>query len=142
MFLSLRIALASLAAHKLRTALAVLGVLLGALALTGVQHVSQAMVRKAELEIERLGPNLFMASAGQVRFFRSGDGSVRNLARTFTLGDAQALVQGIPGALAGAPFAGTALGVRAGNRKVTAQVVGTTTDYTRVRSCAAPLRFD
>ena len=50
MLFSFRIALASLRAHKLRAVLAMLGVFLGALALTGVQHVSQAMVRKAEIE--------------------------------------------------------------------------------------------
>jgi putative ABC transport system permease protein len=43
MLFSLKIVLASLRLHRLRTALAVTGVLLGALALTGVQHVGRAM---------------------------------------------------------------------------------------------------
>ena len=64
MFFSLKLALASLKAHKLRAILAMLGVFLGALALTGVQHVSQAMVVKAEVEVEKLGPNLFIARSG------------------------------------------------------------------------------
>ena len=40
MLFSLRIALKSLATHKMRTVLAMLGVFLGAFALTGVLHVT------------------------------------------------------------------------------------------------------
>jgi putative ABC transport system permease protein len=58
MLFSLKIVLASLRLHRLRTALAVTGVLLGALALTGVQHVGRAMYAKAEMETAKLGTNL------------------------------------------------------------------------------------
>ena len=60
--------MASLKTHKLRTALAMLGVFLGVLTLTGVQHVSISRVRKAEIETKKLGPNLFMARAGAFAF--------------------------------------------------------------------------
>ncbi len=134
MFLSLRIAVASLAAHKLRTVLAILGVTLGALALTGVRHVSLAMVRKAEIEIERLGPNLFMATAGQVRFRRGGEARIRDEATTFTLRDADTLMAELPGVLAGAPSIYATMDVRYRNLKIPSQVVGTTPTFTRVRS--------
>ena len=89
---SLKIALASTAVHKLRAVLAVLGVFLGALAFTGVQHASLAMVKKAELETEKLGPNLFMAMAGQIRMSRGGGPVIRSSgARTFTQEDATTL---------------------------------------------------
>ena len=104
MWLSLKIALASLAVHKLRTVLAMLGVFLGALALTGVQHVSQSMVRQAELETEKLGPNLFAALSGQVRFRRTG-ATAGGLTRSFTLDDAITLHGSLPGVLASSPFA-------------------------------------
>jgi putative ABC transport system permease protein len=133
MFLSLRIALASLSAHKLRTVLAILGVFLGALALTGVRHVSLAMERKAELEIQRLGPNLFMAVAGQVRFRRSGSVGVRDAATTFTPRSAETLLHELPGALAGAPFVSKTMDVRFQSVKIPAQVIGTQPVYTRVR---------
>ena len=66
--LSLKIALSSLRNYKLRAVLAILGIFLGSLAFTGVQHISRALVRKAELETEKLGPNLFMVVSGHCVF--------------------------------------------------------------------------
>lgn len=134
MFLFARIALASLRAHRLRTVLAMLGVFLGALALTGVQHVSLAMVRKAELEVERFGPNLLTAQSGQVRFSRTGSVRQDGAAKTFTLADAEALATGLPGVLAWAPFAGTVMPIRAADVKVSSRLVATWPSYTHVRS--------
>lgn len=132
--LSLRIALGSLASHKLRTALAMLGVFLGALALTGVQHISLSMTRKAEIETEKLGPNLFMAVSGQLSFRRSGSASLSGMAMNFTEDDARALVVGIPSALRGAPFHTVPMDIRHAERKIPAQIVATTVDYPEVRS--------
>lgn len=136
MFLSLRVALASLKAHRLRTVLAMLGVFLGALALTGVQHVSMAMVRKAEMEVEKFGPNLFVAQSGQVRFSRSGSVRQDNVAKTFTPSDADALAGGLPGVLAWAPFASAVMPVRAGSSKVSCRLVATWPTFVHVRNFA------
>jgi len=133
MHFSLRIALASLATHKLRAVLAMLGVFLGALALTGVQHMSLAMVRKAEVEVEKLGPNLFMARAGQLRFRRSGV-KVGAEPHTFTLHDARALAEGMPSARTAAPFAARNMPARVGDTTVLCQLVGATPAYQQVRS--------
>lgn len=132
--LSLKTALGALAAHKLRTALAVLGVFLGALALTGVQHLGLAMAQKAEQETERLGPNLLMASAGQVRLRRSGSVGVSGRSRTFTQADARALVAGIPGALDGTPYSVGRSPVIHGETRVTSQIVGAWPNYRDVRA--------
>jgi putative ABC transport system permease protein len=133
MHFSLRIAQASLATHKLRAALAMLGVFLGALALTGVQHMSLAMVRKAEAEVEKLGPNLFMARAGQLRFRRAGVGIGAD-PHTFTRLDAEALAAGMPAVLAAAPFTSRTMPVRKGDSTVMCQLVGTIPAYQQVRS--------
>src|SRR6056297_84347 len=121
--LSLKIALASLTAHKLRTILAMLGVFLGALALTGVQHISKAMLIKAEQETAKLGTNLFVARTGQVSFRRSGSSRTRNEARTFTIRDALALTRGLPEARAGTPFVSATMPIRARGLKTTCQLV-------------------
>lgn len=139
MLFSLRIALASLRAHKLRAVLATLGVFLGALALTGVQHVSQAMVRQAEMEVEKLGPGLFVARSGQARFRRGGDVGFSGNARTFTQADARALAAGVPSVLAGAPFVEQTINLRAGERRVPAQLVATTPAYAEVRNARPEL---
>jgi len=133
-FFSLKIALASLKAHRLRSILAMVGVFLGALALTAVQHVSQAMYLKAEMETAKLGTNLFMARSGKVVFRRSGSAAVRSATATFTLQDAQDLIGSIPQVRAGAPFVLKTLPIRYGNIKIPCQVVATWPTYTEIRS--------
>ncbi|EPR43779.1 MacB-like periplasmic core domain containing protein [Desulfovibrio sp. X2] len=132
--LSLRVALSSLRAHRLRAVLAMLGVFLGALALTGVQHTSMAMVRKAEMEVEKFGPNLFIAQAGQVHFSRSGTLRQGAAAKTFTLADAEALAGSLPNVAAWAPFASTQLPIRAGAHTVPCRLVATWPAFMEVRS--------
>lgn len=134
MFFSLKIALASLKAHRLRSILAMVGVFLGALALTAVQHVSQAMYLKAEMETAKLGTNLFMARSGKVVFRRSGSAAVRYATTTFTLQDARDLIGSVPQARAGAPFVLKTLPIRYGNIKIPCQIVATWPAYTEVRS--------
>lgn len=130
----INVALASMGRHKLRTVLAMLGVFLGALALTGVQHLSLAMVRKAEVEVERFGPNLFLARMGRIRIHRSGATRASGEAHTFTLSDAQALLDHMPSARSGAPFVSANMPIRHGSAKVLCQLVGTVPAYQHVRS--------
>ncbi|MEJ2699676.1 MAG: ABC transporter permease [Desulfuromonadales bacterium] len=134
MFFDLKIALSSLKAHRLRTILAMVGVFLGALALTGVQHVSEGMLLKAKVETAKLGTNLFIARSGQVHFRRSGSASVHNEAKTFTLADARTLMDSLPSARLGAPFVAQTTAIRAGDIKVPCQMVATWPTYPRVRN--------
>ncbi len=131
--LSLRIALSSLATHKLRTVLAMLGVFLGALALTGVRHVSEAMVRKAEIETEKLGPNLLMAMSGKIRFTR-GDFRSQPSHKNFKVADALAVMRGLPSAALGVPYIAQTSNIRAGDTRVACQLVATWPDYPDVRA--------
>jgi putative ABC transport system permease protein len=132
--LNLRIAISSLAAHKWRAILAMVGVFLGALAFTGVQHVSEIMVRQAEMETEKLGPNLYAVMAGSIRFRRSGTvSSVANV-RNFTLGDAQAVIDGVPSVMEGTPFVSTTMQVRAEGRAMAARLMATLPNYQSIRS--------
>jgi len=130
--LSLRIALKSLATHKMRTVLAMLGVFLGTFALTGVLHISLAMERKAVEETEKLGPNLLMAMTGNIRFRR---GDIRPDAGNthFKLPDAVALLRGLPSAVGGVPFLSFPMPIRSGSKKVMCQVVATWPDYPTIR---------
>jgi len=139
MLLDLKIALASLSAHKLRAMLAMLGVFLGALSFNGVQHVAEAMYKNAEAEAEKLGPGLFAAVAGQVRFTHDGAARNQGLQRTFTVQDARALEAGAPGVVALAPFVSSTMPIRAGGTTVTTQMVGTWPQYAQIRSFQADL---
>lgn len=132
MFLSLRIALKSLTTHKMRTILAMLGVFLGALALTGVLHISLAMERKAVQETEKLGPNLLMAMSGNVRFRR---GDIRSDAGNtkLKLPDAMALLRGLPSVVGGVPYLAFTSPIRAGDKKTMCQIVATWPAYPAIR---------
>lgn len=132
--LNLRIALSSLKAHKWRAILAMLGVFLGALAFTGVQHVAKIMVRQAEMETEKLGPNLYAVLAGQIRFRRGGDVRISGDTRTFTLPDAQAVIDEVPSVMEGAPFVSTNMAVRGGGTAVTAKILATWPNYQVIRN--------
>lgn len=132
--LNLTIAVSSLSAHKLRAVLAMLGVFLGALAFTGVQHVSKIMVRQAEIETEKLGPNLYAVLAGSVRFTRGGAMRVNGNARTFVLADAKALMDSVPSVLAGTPFVTSTMAVRGNGNAVNAQILGCWPNYQDIRS--------
>ncbi|MBI5520132.1 MAG: ABC transporter permease [Desulfovibrio sp.] len=134
MLLDLKIALASLSAHKLRAVLAMLGVFLGALSFNGVEHVAAAMYKNAEAEAEKLGPGLFAALAGQVRFTRDGGARNPGSQRTFTVQDARALEGGVPGVLGMAPFFSGTMPIRSGATTVTTQMVGTWPSYAGIRS--------
>ncbi|APG28290.1 ABC transporter permease [Syntrophotalea acetylenivorans] len=137
MFFSLKIALSSLRAHRLRSILAMVGVFLGALALTGVQHVSRSMLLKAEHETAKLGTNLFMVRSGQLSFRPSGSSRVRGLARNFTRQDAKALLAGVPAARAGAPFVLATSPIRSGDLQINCQLVATLPSYATVRNVKA-----
>ncbi|MFP5258848.1 MAG: ABC transporter permease [Acidobacteriota bacterium] len=136
MLLSLRIALKSLATHKMRTVLAMLGVFLGTFALTGVLHISLAMERKAIEETEKLGPNLLMAMTGNIRFRR---GDIRPDAGNthLKLPDAVALLRGLPAAVGGVPFLSFPMPIRAASKKIMCQVVATWPDYPAIRGNSA-----
>ncbi|WP_457572642.1 ABC transporter permease [Desulfovulcanus sp.] len=134
LLLSLKIALSSLRNYKLRAVLAVLGIFLGSLAFTGVQHISKALVRKAELETEKLGPNLFMVVSGTLRFHRSGRTTISRQAHNFTLTDVQALANGLPGVLNYTPFIRQTMPIKFKQNKITCQIVAAWPNYPKVRS--------
>jgi len=119
--------------------LAMLGVFLGALALTGVRHISLAMVRQAEIEVEKLGPNLFAVVAGQVRFTRGGAARTSGGANTFQFEDAQALISALPGVVKAVPVITRAMPMRHGNTTVQCQMVATWADYPQVRNVNADM---
>ncbi len=132
--LNLSIAIASLSAHKVRAVLAMLGVFLGALAFTGVQHVSAIMVRKAVMETEKLGPNLYAVVAGQIRFRRSGGVRVRGNRTNFRVADARAVMDGVPSVLSGTPFANADQLLKAEGNALDTRVYGTWPTWPEVRS--------
>ncbi|SHN48722.1 ABC transporter permease [Desulfovibrio litoralis] len=131
---NIKLALASLAAHRLRAILAMLGVFLGALVLTAILHISQAMILKADLETQKLGPNLVQAVAGQVRFGGGGSARVRGLSTTFTLEDAEVLGRQVPWVKAYTSYTNANRSIKFEAKATQTQVVGTLDSYPNVRT--------
>lgn len=130
----LRITLRSLAAHRMRTALAMLGVFLGALALTAVLHISRAMVKKADMETQRLGPNLLQALSGQASFRREGATRVTGTTITFSMDDAREILSTVPQVRLGVPYAVGSMPVRYGRTTTNSQIMASPPAYARVRA--------
>lgn len=91
--LNLAIAVRSLLNFKLRTILAILGVLLGTFSLIVVSNLSDSLTLKTEREAESFGKNLLIVRSGIVRKVGAGT-RLLSEARTLTIEDAQALVYG------------------------------------------------
>ena len=120
---TLRTALASLGANKLRTVLALLGIVIGVAAVISTMSVGRGAQEAITSRIESLGTNLL---------FVRPEGS----ASILTLEDAYALLDPLfaPSVAAVAPELSTNGQIVAGRENTNAQVVGVTPEYEFVRN--------
>src|ERR1044072_4056917 len=124
-------------AHRLRSALTMLGIVIGVSSViltVGLGLGAQDQVRR---QIDALGSNLLLVSPGSSTNsagVRGGFGS----ATTLTLADADALADRsvAPDIAAVAPVTTDSLALKAGTRNWTSSVVGTTTTWPSVRNRA------
>lgn len=132
--LNLRIAMRSLTSHKLRTALAVLGVFLGTFSLIIVSNLSDSLVWKGELELEKLGKDLLVVRSGVVRRFGPGT-RLFSEAANLTLDDARAIAEGSPFVKATSPSSFKNFPVRYRNQVLASILVtGAAPNYPEVRN--------
>lgn len=132
--LNLSIAVKSLRSFRVRSLLAMSGVLLGSLSLIIVYNISLSISQRTEAEIERLGKNMLIVRSGVVRRFGS---SVRLFsdAATLTVEDSDAIQSGIEFVEVVSPVSSSTFPVRAGSKTLyDVLIVGTTPDYERIRN--------
>ena len=131
---TLRSAISSLGANKLRTGLALLGIVIGVAAVISTMSVGRGAQEAVTANIESLGTNLLFVRPGEasVGGIFGGQGS----ATTLTLEDANALVDPLfaPSVEAVAPELNTTGQIVAGRENTFAQVLGITPDYLSVRN--------
>ena len=127
-------ALASLGANKLRTGLALLGIVIGVAAVISTMAVGRGAQEAVTANIESLGTNLLFVRPGDANLggFFGGQGS----ATTLTLDDAYALLDPVfaPSVAAVAPELNTNGQIVAGRENTFASVLGTTPEYLAVRN--------
>jgi len=132
---TLRTALEALRGHRLRSALTVLGILIGIAAViltVGLGQGAQAQVRD---QISKLGSNLLIVAPGSTTS-ASGVRGGRGSSSTLTVADADALGDdGVaPDVTAVAAVSTSSQSLTAGTTNWTANVVGTTPSWAQVRA--------
>jgi putative ABC transport system permease protein len=126
-----RFAVLGLLANKIRTALTMLGVLIGVGAVIMLVAVGNGSSQQVRANIEKLGTNLLTVShtAGGGRFGAAGSGAAL---KDLTVDDAHALVDPVqaPHVKSAAPVQSTSQNVVYGGQSITVgSIVGTTPDW-------------
>ncbi|MFH1560917.1 MAG: ABC transporter permease [Chloroflexota bacterium] len=131
---TLRTALSSLGGNKLRSALTLLGIVIGVAAVISLMSIGRGSQRAITANIESLGTNLLFVRSGATS--QGGIFGGQGSASTLTLDDAYALLDPVyaPSVAAVAPELSTSAQVVAGGENTRTQVVGVTPEYQFVRN--------
>jgi len=128
---ALRIALRSLKVNKLRTALTMLGIMIGVAAVIAMVSVGAGAQARVAEQIQSLGSNLIIALSGSSNAagVRLGQGSQL----TITEDDAQAIAREVPAVQVAAPSSRGNAQVVYGNLNWSTGIQGVTADYFEAR---------
>jgi len=131
MLMVFRVALKALARNKMRTALTMLGMIIGVAAVITMVALGTGAQSSIETQIQAAGTNMIMVSAGN--FMSAGVRTGQGNASTLTPEDAQAIAE-VPGVQYLAPGVNTRGQVVAGNLNWGTQIQGTDVDLPLIRS--------
>jgi len=126
---SLKMAVATLAANKLRSSLTMLGIVIGNASVIATIGVGEGAQRFVTAEVQSLGPNTLFIRPG------SPEADRRPVwpPQTLVLADAEAIAEEVPTIVAVAPELTGNEVVSYRGRNATITTIGTTPDYTQVR---------
>lgn len=129
---SITVALEGLAANKLRSALTMLGVIIGVGAVICMLAIARGAQQQTLQRIQAMGTNVLMVMPGQSRSgaVRGGFGSRSSL----TLEDSEAIPKKAPSVLKAVPEVRRNQQVKYGNTNTNTSIFGTTPDYPSVRN--------
>jgi putative ABC transport system permease protein len=130
---SVRIALRSLSANKLRSGLTMLGIIIGVMSVIAMLSIGEGAQAAITAQIDSIGTNLLFIRPGSTQ--QGGVASAEGSAPTLTLEDAQAL-QGLPDIVGVSPESDSfGQVVYMGNNAV-GRIIGVTPDYLNVMNGA------
>ncbi len=129
-----RTALTALTTNKMRSALTVLGIIIGVAAVISLMSIGRGSQAAVTSNIESLGTNLLFISPGASS--EAGIRGAQGSAATLTLEDANALVDQnlAPSVAAVSPEADSFAQVVAGSENARTRIIGVTPDYQSVRN--------
>jgi putative ABC transport system permease protein len=119
----------SLLAAKLRSVLAMLGIIIGVGAVIAMLAIGSGAQKQVMDRFDAMGTNLLIVQPGQ----RGSHGVVTGLQQNLTLEDAEAIVREVPGIAMIAPVVQGNAQIKYANRNARTTVVGTAPTYTRIR---------
>jgi putative ABC transport system permease protein len=125
-----RMAVKTLTANKLRSALTMLGIIIGNASVISMIGIGQGAQKLASEQFESLGPNVLFVSPGT----SAARNRTFDLPRTLVLEDAKAIDSQVPSVLDVAPQRQSQLPIVYRNLNTTSLVVGTTPSFLPVRS--------
>jgi len=130
---SIRISRSQLLSHKLRTALALLGIVIGVSAVIVMVAVGNGAQKEVLSQIESMGTDLIIINAGQVQR-STGRQQISGTVTTLTLQDANIIATECPDVKIAVPVQTKKMQVKWGNLSSNTTITGTTPDYQKVRN--------
>ena len=130
---SIKISRKQLLAHKLRTFLALVGIIIGVSAVIIMVAIGNGAQNEVLSKIEAMGTDLLIINAGQVQN-TAGRMQVRGVVTTLTLQDADALKKESPLIKLSAPVQSKKMQVKYGNLSTNTTIVGTTSEFQEIRN--------
>jgi putative ABC transport system permease protein len=128
---SMKIAFGALRINKLRSALTMLGIIIGVAAVIAMVAVGAGAEVRIQQQIASIGSNIIIVVSGSITSsgIRMGTGN----AQTLTEDDAKAIARELPSVQAAAPASRGGSQVVYGNNNWGTQILGTTPDYLTIR---------
>ena len=121
----LRISVRQLGAHRTRTALALLGIVIGVSSVMAMVAVGHGARQDVLAHIEAMGSNLIMVAPSQIRS-STGRAQFRGTVTTLTPRDADAILDEVPEVMAVAPWASRRMPVKSEALSTTTTIMGIT----------------
>ena len=128
---SMKIAFGALLINKLRSALTMLGIIIGVAAVIAMVAVGAGAQARIQQQIASIGSNIIIVLSGSVT--SSGMRMGAGFAQTLTEDDARALARDCPGVQMATPVSRGGAQVIYGNNNWGTQILGTTPDYLSIR---------
>src|SRR5574340_1033986 len=131
---AMKIAFGALRINKLRSALTMLGIIIGVGAVIAMVAVGSGATERIQQQIASIGSNVIMVIPGSITAsgIRLGSGYAVSL----TTDDARAIARDCPSVQAVAPSSRSGAQVVYGNNNWATSIMGTTPDYLTIRDFA------
>ena len=130
LWIILKVGLKSLWANKMRSILAMLGIIIGVAAVISMLALGAGAEKQLLANFAKMGTNLLMISPGQ----RGMGGVVTGVQQNLTVEDALAIPGAVPGVRVVAPVVNQSAQVKYGNKNMRCSVIGSTVSYLPIRN--------